>query len=75
MHEKIKLGGVLCHQVMKPYGRNKPYWTTYPRKTHHRLANLGIWDDFSDVCVSKKSARREAKEDIAQQLLELEEQE
>lgn len=60
---------------MKPYGRNKYHWTTYPRKTHHRLAALGIWDDFSDIYVSKKAARRNGKEEILSQLLEMEQEE
>jgi hypothetical protein len=58
---------------MKPYGRNKCYWTTYPRKTHNRLSQLKIWDDWSDIYISKKSARQEAKKDILSQLYEMEE--
>lgn len=60
---------------MKPYGRNKYHWTTYPRKTHNRLANLGIWDDWSDIYTSKKAARRCGKKEIQDQLDSMEKEE
>ena len=55
--------------MMKSYGARRYYgWSHHGRRAIRRMRRAGEWDDLSSGAVSKKAARREAKEEIKERL-------
>ena len=42
-------------------------WSHYGRRAIKRLKRLSLWDDLDEANLSKKAARREAKEEIEEE--------